>query len=69
MNLKCVESCEKKISELENTQTPISIKDPYHPNHDCYNSKKWWLNEFRKNVKITRIWIKIYSSDLSEHTC
>ena len=40
MNLECVESCEKEISELENTQTPISIKDPYHPNHDYYNSQK-----------------------------
>ena len=51
MNQECVESLEKEIDELE-IQTQMAIQDPYHPENDQYNDRKWWLNEFRKNVRI-----------------
>ena len=67
MNQECVESFEKEINELE-IQTQMAIQDPYHPENDYYENRKWWLEQFRKNVRIIRMWISIYSSDLAERT-
>ena len=67
MNQECVEDLEKEINGLE-LHTQMAIQNPYHLENDHYNDRKWWLNEFRKNARIIIMWIRVYSSDISERT-
>ena len=67
MNQENVEKLEKEIKELE-IRTQMAIQDPYHPDNDLYEERKWYLEQFRHNVRIIRMWIRVYSSDLAERT-
>ena len=69
-NQQVVEKLEEEISNLETqtSQTQMAIQDPYHPDNNYYENKKWYLEQVRHNVRIIRMWIRIYSSDLAERT-